>query len=215
MPSIVVGGLAVQNLLAQAASLLYRVGETLGEDPCLPHQTLLKIEIATFFSEGKKSLSEVVLKQGTRMSKELGPSAPSAESFGEELNLDPREELTGSTSFHAGPASNTETPISPEAPSGNFSSGGTEGFPQLLNSLDLSSPKNFSIEKFDSAPSKSSARFLSIPNSNGRRMLVALDDISNIVESEDPSKVLIYYKSQLEPDLMLIDFSTLERMLYA
>lgn len=211
MPS---SSLAVQNLLAQAASLLYRVGETLGEDPCLPHQTLLKIEIATFFSEGKKSLSEAVLKQEIRMSKELGPSAPSAESFGPESSWD-YPNLARNTSSPDGPAKLTETPISPGAASGSSSSGGTEDFPQASKLERSIYPPSYFVENSSSNAPKSSARFLSLKNGNGRAMMIALDDISNIVESEDPSKVLIYYKSQLEPDLMLIDFPTLERMLYA
>lgn len=191
--------LPVQNLLAQAASLLFRVGETLGESPCLETQSLLKIEIAGFFSEGRKSLSAALSEKGTPTPRESGQSAQNAESFGAALTSEEPVMERVNTSSHDGPASCMGMSISPEAPSGNSSSGGTGESPQAWGQHYHSSPTSFSAGSAFSARIKSSGRFLGLTNSNGNPMLIAVDDISNIVGLPSGG-CAFFYKSQLDPD---------------
>jgi len=191
--------LPVQNLLAQAASLLFRVGETLGEDPCPETQSLLKIEIAGFFSEGRKSLSAALSEKVTPTQKGSGPSAQNAGSFGAALTSEEPVMERVNTSSHDGPASCTGMSISPEDLSGNSSSGGTGESPQVFREHSLFSPPNSSAENAFSARIRFSGRFLGLTNSNGNPMLIAVDDISNIVGLPSGG-CAFFYKSQLDPD---------------
>lgn len=191
--------LPVQNLLAQAASLLFRVGETLGEAPCPETQSLLKIEIAGFFSEGRKSLSAALSEKGTPTPRESGQSAQNAGSFGAALTSEEPVMEKVNTSSHDGPASCMGMSISPEAPSGNSSSGGTGESPLVSREHSLFSPPNSSAESAFSARIKFSGRFLGLTNSNGNPMLIAIDDISNIVGLPSGGSTF-FYKSQLDPD---------------
>ena len=103
------------------------------------------------------------------------------------------------TSSHDGPASCMGMSISPEAPSGNSSSGGTGESPQAWGLHYHSSPASFSAGNVSSRRIRFSGRFLGLTNSNGNPMLIAIDDISNIVGLPDGGCAL-YYKSQVDPD---------------
>jgi len=204
----------LQNLLARAASLLFRVGETLGEGPCPPTQTLLKIEISTFFLEGKSSLSEALLEKETPMQKESGQSVPSAENSGPESNWDYPNLARENTSLPDGPVSNTEAPISPEAQSGSSLDGGIGESLHHLTSQEFSSVQNSLNAKSSSGLFKSSGKFLKLTNDNGRRMLVAKDDLSNVVSKEtDSPGCWIYYKSQVDPDHVQESFEQIWELL--
>lgn len=208
--------LRIQNLLAQASSLLFRIGDSLAKDEtCSPTQILLKVEIATFFSEGRKSLSDVLSEMETPMSKESGPSAPPAGSFGERSNSASLGSTNPpNTSSPDGPARSTEMPHSPVAPSGNSSSGGTGEFLPPSEPLYHSSPLSLPGVRLISGPGKSSGRFLRLTCSNGKPLLVATDDISNILAQPDGT-CNIYYKSQVDPDEVSTSFEKILELLNA
>lgn len=232
--------LRIQNLLAQASSLLFRIGDSLAkDDTCSPTQILLKVEIATFFSEGKRSLSDVLSEMETPMSKESGRSALNVGSVGAGLNSEPirnecnetlsqetarrhrelvesmvQELLKPNTSSPDGPVRSTETPISPEAPSGNSSSGGTGDFPRASELQWDSSPPPLSGVRLYYEPTKSSGKFLRLTCSNGKPLLVATDDISNILAQPDGT-CNIYYKSQVDPDEVSTPFEKILELLNA
>lgn len=206
--------LILQNLLARAASLLFRVGETLGEGPCPPTQTLLKIEIATFFLEGKSSLSEALLEKETPMQKESDQSAPSAGNSGPESTWDYPNLARENTSSPDGLVYPTGTTIERVVLSGNSSSGGTGDFPPLSNSPSPSSPPNSSEGKSSSAQSRSLGKFILLMTASTpcRHLLVAKDDISNVISAEGGGS-WIYYKSQVDADQVCEPLVTIMELL--
>lgn len=208
--------LQIQNLLAQASSLLFRIGDSLAkDDTCSPTQILLKVEIATFFSEGRKSLSDVLSEMETPMSKESDPSAPPAGSFGEKSNSESLESTNPPNIWSPdGPARSTEMPHSQGALSGNLLSGGTGEFPRASELRWDSSLPPLSGVRLYSEPTKSSGRFLRLTCSNGKPLLVATDDISNILAQPDGT-CNIYYKSQVDPDEVSTPFEKILELLNA
>lgn len=136
--------LFLQNALAESASLLFRVGETLGEASNLEQQCLLKIEIASWFLTTRDSLSAVLSEPPER--RELSRSAKLAGEPGRELNWTAPTQM-GNTSSPDGPAKTTAPISKPGGLSGNSSSGGIGDFPPPWEQLLLFSPPNFSNEK--------------------------------------------------------------------
>lgn len=197
--------LFLQNSLAKAAGLLFQAGEHLvyGEAECL-----LKVEIASFMLETRKSLSTLLGRESAfPPSKESGPSAPTAGSSGVNLTSPPPTKEPNMQS-PAGPANPVFPHTTPRDLLGNSWFGGTPQFPPIWTAPSLDSPKTFSPEKCSCAAPKSSA-FLSLTCINGKKLLVAKSDISNIIQLDEGCQ--IYYKGNPDtPDQVSECFTYIE-----
>ena len=196
--------LILQNSLAKAAGLLFQAGEflTIGDKQCL-----LKIEIAAFMLETRKSLSTLLTRLSDYPTLEAsGRSAPIVERRGLE-STSPPPWKGPNMSLLDGPVGDATTPLSPPEQSGNSLSGGTIPPPSDLDRRSWAFPTNLSDERRYSERAKSSA-YLSLTLSDKRKLLVAKSDISNIYQADDGC--IICYKSKPEPDQVLESFSYIE-----
>lgn len=184
--------LFLQNSLAKAAGLLFQAGEHLvyGEDECL-----LKVEIASFMLETRKSLSALLASGGdSPTSRESAQSAQSAGNSGlastsaapkKDLNMQSPDGLAWSVPI-------TPT-ISPLGAFGSSSSGGIDPYPLHLRWPSLSSPPSLSEEKSSSAQGKSSAFLTLTYAATGKKLLVAKDSIANVLQLDEGCN--IFYKN--------------------
>lgn len=85
------------------------------------------------------------------------------------------------------------TSTSPPGVFGNSWSGGTGQFPPVWAGLYPNSPPNLSAEKSSSAQAKSSAFLTLTYAATGKKLLVAKDSISNILQLDEGCN--IFYKN--------------------
>lgn len=187
--------LLLQNSLARAASLLFRIGDSLGERTKVSEQCLLKMEVAEFFSEVGNSLQLEL--SATAGQGESAPSAPLAGNSGSVWNSAPPSETTSSPD---GPASPTEPPTSAAEAFSNFSTGGIPASNPLFPLVQNPSPPNTSSSKPPSTPFKSSGKFLLLTYSTGQRLLIQVSSVASIIEDRDGDGCHIYYNGNPEPD---------------
>lgn len=199
---------AVTNTLAKAVVLLHRAAESLGAGNSGNSTWLLKTEIATFYKEAKDSISEAL--EAERVLKASAQSARPAANGGGLSNsgVAPHQ---NSPSL-AGLANVTEPPISPEAPSGNSSSGGIPASLPPFGQPCSFSPPTFSPGKSDSKPPSFSGRFLKLTYKDGRPVLVNLGLVREFISYSPPNSSfhsVAIYDEESETELR----ETLEQIL--
>ena len=187
--------LLLQNSLARAASLLFRIGDSLGDRTKVSEQCLLKMEVAEFFSEVGNSLQLEL--SATAEPGESAPSAQPVANSGPVWNSAPPSENTSSPD---GPASTTEPPTSAAEAFSNFSTGGIPASNPLFPLVQNPSPPNTSSSKPPSTPFKSSGKFLLLTYSTGQRLLIQVSSVASIIEDSEGNGSHIFYTGNPEPD---------------
>ena len=191
--------LVLQNSLARATALLFRIGDSLSPELNLP--CAIKMEIVEYFTETGKLLQQIPSLAGG-----LGDSAPSAhsaESFGPELKWTPS---TGSTSLENGPVRTTGSPEWLEDPSSNFSPGGIVAAPLQSTQPSRFSPTNSSFVKPFVRLSPNSEPLLICTYWTGQRIAYPISEISSFIEAPDGNGTYLYLKSKSDPDQLLNAF---------